>query len=579
MRRAALALLILGAGLVPASAADAPKLPGHWQLVILDVNEVPLFVFEVNGGASGDKKIYGSLADSGNMGKALKLGKVEAQGDGLALDFTIQGADAHFTPAGSPDAETILGSMNFRGEIYPVRLERVAGDKIVPPKPDQALNNKFGQARRERDPAAKLAKLKAAIGEEGPTSPRTSSIDELLHKGLVAAKAPEADVKAHADRWVAAAKPYGEALVVQTMGKVFEGLKGKAGFEGLAKEVAASYGPLAFAAAEAADKTLPADAAAERKLAAATKLAAAAQLVGNAPVASSAAARVAKLEEAVDAEYHAKVPPFKPAPYASRKAGTDRVVVMELFTGAQCPPCVAADVGFDALIASYKPADLITLQYHLHIPGPDPLTNKDAEDRQAYYGQAIGGTPSTFFNGKAKAGGGGGMDGAEGKFDEFRKVIDPLINGNAAAKVDLKAKLDGDTITISATATTEAVAKGKPHLRLVLVEEQVKYVGGNGLRFHHHVVRKLIGGAAGKPLVDGSAKVEETVSLADIRKFQEAYLADFESRKGGFPNPLPPIPLKDLSVVAFVQDDEDKAILQATQVELDAPAEMPKKHP
>ncbi len=75
---------------------------------------------------------------------------------------------------------------------------------------------------------------------------------------------------------------------------------------------------------------------------------------------------------------------------------------MELFTGAQCPPCVAADVAFDALLQTYKPTEFIGLQYHLHIPGPDPLTNNDSEERQKYYGSAIRGTPSTFFNGKAR---------------------------------------------------------------------------------------------------------------------------------------------------------------------------------
>jgi len=34
-------------------------------------------------------------------------------------------------------------------------------------------------------------------------------------------------------------------------------------------------------------------------------------------------------------------------------------------------------------------------------------------------------------------------------------------------------------------------------LRLVLVEESIRYVGGNKLRFHHQVVRALPGGVKG----------------------------------------------------------------------------------
>ena len=59
------------------------------------------------------------------------------------------------------------------------------------------------------------------------------------------------------------------------------------------------------------------------------------------------------------------------------------MALVELFTGAQCPPCVAADIAFDAeAVKSYKAADVVLLQYHLHIPGPDPLTNADSEKRQ-----------------------------------------------------------------------------------------------------------------------------------------------------------------------------------------------------
>ena len=79
---------------------------------------------------------------------------------------------------------------------------------------------------------------------------------------------------------------------------------------------------------------------------------------------------------------------------------------MELFTGAQCPPCVAADVAFDALEMAYDPKDLILSQYHMHIPGPDPLTNPASIARWDFYRekypQNVGGTPTTMFNGSRR---------------------------------------------------------------------------------------------------------------------------------------------------------------------------------
>ena len=52
-------------------------------------------------------------------------------------------------------------------------------------------------------------------------------------------------------------------------------------------------------------------------------------------------------------------------------------------------------------------------------------------------------------------------------------------------------------------------------LRLALTEEAILYVGGNKLRYHHHVVRALPGGAAGIGLKNGKCSSDVTVSLAE----------------------------------------------------------------
>ena len=52
-------------------------------------------------------------------------------------------------------------------------------------------------------------------------------------------------------------------------------------------------------------------------------------------------------------------------------------------------------------------ADVICLQYHCHIPAPDPLTSPDAEDRLGYYQDQINGAPTVFIAGKVGPPGGG----------------------------------------------------------------------------------------------------------------------------------------------------------------------------
>ena len=200
---------------------------------------------------------------------------------------------------------------------------------------------------------------------------------------------------------------------------------------------------------------------------------------------------------------------------------------MELFTGAQCPPCVAADVAFDALARAYRPGDLILIQYHMHIPGPDPMTNPDTVGRWDYYTQKfpknVTGTPTTLFNGKPfeeydqdpTHRGGGPMANAENKFGQYRTIINGLLDGSTDVKATGSARRDGDKVTITAGA---AGVKGDDVvLRLILLEESVKYVGGNGLRVHHDVVRAFPNGLKGTAVKDGSARATVEVNLAELR--------------------------------------------------------------
>jgi hypothetical protein len=277
-------------------------------------------------------------------------------------------------------------------------------------------------------------------------------------------------------------------------------------------------------------------------------------------------AELAKVEAKIDTEYMAKVPPFKPAAFVGRKdKNANQVVVMELFTGAQCPPCVAADVAFDALNKSYKPSELVLIQYHLHIPGPDPLTNSDTQARAKYYG--ANSTPTTVFNGKKAAGGGGGMANSEGKFHQYTGVIDPFLEKTTDVKLTGKATRNGDKIDIAVE-----VANGDGddmRLRLLLVEETVKYVGGNALRFHHQVVRAMPGGADGFAVKDKTFKQTAAVNLGDVRTGLTKYLDDFAANVRPFPKPERPMDMKALRVIALVQNDKTQEIVQAVQLEVE----------
>ena len=127
--------------------------------------------------------------------------------------------------------------------------------------------------------------------------------------------------------------------------------------------------------------------------------------------------------------------------------------------------------------------------------------------------------------------------------------------------------MKGSKLSINAEASDLDDPGDKMRLRLALVEDEVNYKGGNGLGHHHFVVRALPGGAEGLALKDKSGKQTVTVDLDDVRKKLTGYL-DEAAKDLEFPSKDRPMELKKLKVIALVQNDITKEILQAVQADV-----------
>lgn len=271
----------------------------------------------------------------------------------------------------------------------------------------------------------------------------------------------------------------------------------------------------------------------------------------------------ADLEKLIDAKVDAVFPAFKPE---GKHAGapTGRVVLAELFTGSECGPCVAADRGFDGLLEYFGPEHLAVVEYHLHIPGPDPMTNKESEARATYYG--VNSTPSTFFNGVRKASGGGGLAQSQTKFDEYRKVIEPALTPVTDIGINIQAQAAGDKITATFQVTGK-VDRPKLRLRAVLVEETVHYTGANQIHYHHRAARHLLGGADGYALTPEASRFEAVVSISELSttlgKTHDEYEEKFKAMGRALKERKHTVDAARLALIAFVQDDATKEVLQA----------------
>lgn len=557
-RYLARAAAVIGLAMVLAAPARGEEPKGLWKLVVLAYGDDNFAIIDLH---RQDGALRGVMVDA-NKG-LLENGKVEkASFEDARLTLDLKGERGILIEFAGTEAKTGLyagqyvGTVRLFDERYPARLEKTREERMPAPRPNPLVQD-FLKAAREPDAKSKANKL-VALAKKNPGVPANHLIyTELLATAEAAGLTP-AEVDAHFATWKAEAETFGAPWVQEI------GLK--------ALKAIAPSKPMAESAVKLGqdlERSVSGDGSTETKATVAGLLATAAKNAGKADLAAESESRAAKFETMLDEEYNKKVPPFAVQRYAGRKKpGEAQPVVFELFTGAQCGPCASVDVAFDALLKTFGPTELIGLQYHLHIPGPDPLSSPASEARREYYADNFRGTPSSFLNGRPDGEGGGPMSMAENRYAGFRSLVEKLLEQDKKTTVTVSAKQAGDVVSIIASATTPPPKSGSKNssmkLRLALTEESIRYVGSNKIRFHHHVVRAFPGGMNGTDIVDGKATVELKVELARLREELAKYLT--ESTSQPFAGTIPGIELKDLSVVAFVQDDLDKAILGVVTV-------------
>jgi tetratricopeptide (TPR) repeat protein len=256
-------------------------------------------------------------------------------------------------------------------------------------------------------------------------------------------------------------------------------------------------------------------------------------------------------------EAKSKELPYHVEEYKGQSDWKGKAVLAELFTGSECPPCVGADLGFDGLLEAYPQKYLVILQYHLPIPRPDPMMNPATKMRQDYYG--VRSTPTVIMEGTEKVVGGGNRGMAEGKYDQYKAVIDPLIGSEPGVGLEVKATIKGDVVSID--YTFDKVVSGADYF-VVLAQDEQEYQGSNGLKHHKMVVRDMVA-------IDTSEAKKTKFDLASSEKATDTYMTEFAKTYTRIPNfkwqvRHNTIHRKGLKVVFFAQDKESKKILNAT---------------
>ena len=266
---------------------------------------------------------------------------------------------------------------------------------------------------------------------------------------------------------------------------------------------------------------------------------------------------------------------FDPGRYAPPGSPSGKVILAELFTGAECGPCVGSDVAFDRLGDYYPRPALAILEYHVHIPGPDPLATNDSWERYRLYGGE--GTPTVVIDGSEKMLGGGPRVVAHNRFNLYRYAIEKHIADTPAVQLTLSLSNRHEEISVAAhleLARNSAAPPEGAALHVALVERSVEYTGGNGIARHAFVVRALCGGASGTPvaLTPVPQTIRQNFKLPEVES-QIRKLLDDPRSQVSWPKRLKTfgawrarperIDRANMAIVAWVQDMKTNAVLQA----------------
>lgn len=525
--------------LVPAAALAADPPAGAWKFKFADGKDS--FTFLVHFTETDGKWVGDFVSSSVALTKEPKFANVTVTGDNLQFTLLFAGREfVSFDGVIAKDGKKITGSYSQFGG--PLKLAEMLPTKL----------------KKADDPFA-LARETFAQTDAGP---------DLFDAGFAVVaeagknKLPPEEVRGIADKLSKAAAGYGPRWERTLALRLATTLAGQDGL-----------GEVAVAQVQRAERMLGDDAPAALAIEVYDTAARVLTAAGKPDQARKYAGLIAKLEPKDYADALKANLTFTPEAFAGRKAKSDRVVLVEVVNTTESPTAQGADVLLEALARTYKPADVVFLNFHVSAPrlAPDVLMTTDGMERVGGYREQIqeNGFPALLVDGKSVVRASGPPAGTKEKFPAVRAAVEADLEKPAGAKLALTVTKAEKGFAVKASVTGLETPGEKMFLRFALAEERVRFAGGSGTRYHPFVVRGMPGGAKGFPLAKKTHEETVTIDPAAARDKLAKFLDEF-AKETEFPRPDRPLDFKRLKVVAFVQNDATGEVLQAAQVDLDA---------
>ncbi|MFA5782762.1 MAG: T9SS type A sorting domain-containing protein [Bacteroidales bacterium] len=224
---------------------------------------------------------------------------------------------------------------------------------------------------------------------------------------------------------------------------------------------------------------------------------------------------------------------------ANANAQSQRLVLLEHFTQASCSYCPAWNTAYETLKAA-NPGKFVIIRHQVSWPGSDPMNAQYSSDiltRVIYYD--IQGVPDSRTDGTVS----GQM--TQSALNTAYAIPSPFT---IAVTHSLSAGLDSIFIQVTITASQAFTANGALKAFVNLTENHIHFAsapGSNGETDFYNVIRKMYTTDQGQTLSGTWTNAQSQV--INIAQPIPSYIYD----------------LRELEVVAFIQQDGDKRIEQA----------------
>jgi len=228
---------------------------------------------------------------------------------------------------------------------------------------------------------------------------------------------------------------------------------------------------------------------------------------------------------------------------------SQRMVLHEEFTNASCPPCAAQNPSYNALLDANEDIG-VSIKYQTAFPGFDPMNQHnpgEVSTRLDYY-PGVTGVPTGIIDGEIPDVS-PSYAGAPGAFTQ--QMMEDAADVPASFDIEVDYTVSYSELIVNATVTCSQAASGDLRFRIAVVEREIIFdtpPGSTNEFEFYNVMKKMLPSAAGTTMAD-SYEVGDEFSTTESWNLSNVY------------------DIEELAVIVFVQNDDNKEVLQAAMAD------------